>query len=184
MPDTILSGSARRYATAAFAVAQEAGTTDGWLSLLDRAAQIMRLPTAHTVFHSPLVSAEDKQAALDKVLPGMPPTERNFLFILAERGRLDELPQIASAFRQLVYRERDIVPVEVTTAVPVDQTVQAALAQRLGAYLRHDPSRLVLEPHVDPAIIGGVIARVGDTLIDDSIRGRLQRLRQALAAGR
>jgi F-type H+-transporting ATPase subunit delta len=65
--------------------------------------------------------------------------------------------------------------------VPIDADLQRVLAERLGAYLKHDPQRVTVLSRVDPSIIGGVVARIGDTLIDDSVRGRLQRLRRALA---
>jgi F-type H+-transporting ATPase subunit delta len=119
---------------------------------------------------------------LDRLVPEMPPVVRNFTHILVERDRLEQVPDIAEAFRERVNRERGILTAEVTTAIPLDEGMERSVAQKLGVYLDHDPRRLVIRSRVDPDIIGGVVARIGDTLIDDSVRGRLERLRRVLGA--
>jgi F-type H+-transporting ATPase subunit delta len=70
----------------------------------------------------------------------------------------------------------------VTTATPLDDAAQRLVAERLGTYLGRPADRIAIQARVDPSIIGGVVARVGDTLIDDSVRGRLERLRRTLAS--
>ena len=174
------SASAQRYATAAFNVADEAGELDRWLATLDDFARVLRMPSARVVFTSPAVTVSDKRAALDRVLPNAPPLLRNFLHIMADRDRLDEVPGVAEALRELVNKARGIVTAEVTTAVPLDADSERLIAQRLAAYLHRSPQQVTIRAHVDPGIIGGVVARVGDQLIDDSVRGRLERLRAAL----
>jgi F-type H+-transporting ATPase subunit delta len=126
------------------------------------------------------VAVSDKRNALDRVLPNAPPLLRNFLHILADRDRLDEVPGVAEALRELVNKQRGIVTAEITTAVPLDADSERLVAQRLAAYLHRSPQQVTIRAHVDPSIIGGVVARVGDQLIDDSVRGRLERLRAAL----
>jgi F-type H+-transporting ATPase subunit delta len=177
-----LSGSARRYADAAFGVARESGQYDVWLNALDQIGRLLGTPAAKAVLTSPTVRPSDKRATLDRLVPNMPPVVRNFAHILIERDRLDQVPEIVEAFRQRVNRERGLLTAEITTAIPLDEGMERAVAQKLGVYLDHDPRRLVVRSHVDPDIIGGVIARVGDTLIDDSVRGRLERLRRVLTA--
>lgn len=174
------SASARRYASAAFTVANQAGELDQWLATLDDLARILRMPSAHQVFTSPAVAVGQKRAAIDRVLPNATPLLRNFLHILTDRDRLDEVSGVAEALRELVNRQRGIVTAEVTTAVPLDADMQRLLAERLAAYFHRSPHQVTIRPHVDPSIIGGVVARVGDQLIDDSVRGRLERLRSAL----
>jgi F-type H+-transporting ATPase subunit delta len=105
----------------------------------------------------------------------------HFLHILAERDRLKEVPGIADALRDLINQRRGIITADVTTAIPLDADMERLVAQRLAAYLNRDPDKVTIRGRVDPAIIGGVVARVGDRLIDDSIRGRLERLRRTLA---
>ena len=175
------SASAKRYASAAFNVAREAGDFDAWLSTLQDFARMLQMPSARTVFISPVVPISQKHAALDRLLPKAPPLVRNFLHILADRARLDEVPGIAEALQALINQQRGIITAEVTTAIPLDAEMERLVAQRLAAHLQRDPKLVTISSRVDPAIIGGVVARVGDQVIDDSVRGRLERLRQNLS---
>ncbi len=183
MPNVIPTPSARRYAEAAYAVAGEQGDYDAWLAALTRVAELLRAPLTRLALLSPAVSDEQKLAVIDELAPPPSPHVRNFLRILVDRGRLEDVEGIATAFQERLNRERGIVTAEVTTAVPLDAQLERTIAERLGSYLQHDPSRIVIQSRVDPNIIGGVIARVGDILIDDSVRGRLSRLQRTLATG-
>jgi F-type H+-transporting ATPase subunit delta len=174
------SASAQRYASAAFDVAAEAGELDQWLSAMDELSRILHMPSARVIFASPAVAVSDKRAAIDRLVPSATPLLRNFLGILAERDRLYEVPDVAEALRDLINQRRGIVTAEVTTAVPLDADLQRLIAQRLAAYFNRDPQHITIRAHVDPSIIGGVVARVGDQVIDDSVRGRLERLRASL----
>ena len=178
------SASARRYAAAAMQVASDSGDYDAWLNSLAEFNRILQMPSARVIFTSPAIPASNKRAALGRLLPNLPPLVRNFLYILADRGRLAEVPEIHTALIDQVNARRGVLTAEVTTAIPLDPELQRTVTQRLGAYLNHDPQRITLHARVDPSIIGGVVARVGDTLIDDSIRGRIQRLGRALATAR
>jgi F-type H+-transporting ATPase subunit delta len=175
------SASARRYAAAAFDVASATGDYDDWLATLQEFARILQMPSARTIFASPAVATPQKRAALDRLLPKASPMVRNFFHILAERDRLAEVPGIAEALHELINQRRGIITAEVTTAVALDAEMQRLVAQRLATYLNRDPEKVTISSRVDPAIIGGVVARVGDRLIDDSVRGRLERLRRTLA---
>jgi F-type H+-transporting ATPase subunit delta len=175
------SASARRYAAAAFTVASQQGDYDAWLGTLTEFARILQMPSARTIFASPAVPKSQKRAAIDQMLPNAVPMVRNFLRILAERDRLAEVPGIAEALREMINQQRGIITAEVTTAIPLDAELERLLAMRLGAYLNRDPDKVSIRGRVDPTIIGGVVARVGDRLIDDSVRGRLERLRRTLA---
>lgn len=174
------SASAKRYASAAFNVASEGGDYDGWLNALNEFARILQMPSARTIFLSPVVPISQKHAALDQVLPAAAPLIRNFLHILADRARLDEVPGIAEALLALINQRRGIITAEVTTAIPLDADMERLVAERLAAHLNRDPKLVTIRSRIDPAIIGGVVARVGDQVIDDSVRGRLERLRRSL----
>jgi F-type H+-transporting ATPase subunit delta len=176
------SATAKRYATAAFTVARDEGDYDLWLGTLNELTRILAMPSARVIFTSPTVAAADKRRALDRLLPNATPTMRNFLHILADRDRLDEAPGIAEALSDLINKERGILTAEVTTAVPLDPQLEQVVAQRLAGYLQREPSQVTIRARVDPSIIGGVVARVGDRVIDDSVRGRLDRLRRALTS--
>jgi len=146
-------------------------------------ARILQMPSARTIFVSPTVPTQQKRAALDRLLPDASPVVRNFLHIVAERDRLDQVPGIADSLRDLINERRGIITADVTTAVPLDAEMERLVAARLAAYLNREPDKVTIRARVDPTIIGGVVARVGDQLIDDSIRGRLDRLRRTLAGG-
>jgi F-type H+-transporting ATPase subunit delta len=101
----------------------------------------------------------------------------SLLTLLLERKRIDQLPVLAEAFADLVRQQKGIRLAEVTTAVPLNEADRAAVAQWLTRYLGY---AVDVRYAVDPEIIGGVVARVGDQLIDGSVRGRLEGLRRAL----
>jgi F-type H+-transporting ATPase subunit delta len=176
------SASARRYASAVFSVAAQTGDYDAWLQTLTQVRRVLQMPSAHTVFMSPAVPPQQKAAALDRLLPSASPIIRNFLHILVQRDRLDEVPGIVDALQDLINAQRGIITAEVTTAVPLDQELERLVAQRLAAYLNRDPGKVSILSRVDPSIIGGVVARVGDEVLDDSVRGRLERLRIAISS--
>ena len=133
------SASARRYANAAFNVAGQTGDYDGWLNTLSQFARVLQMPSARTVFMSPAVPTSEKRAALDRLVPNAPPMVRNFLHILADRDRLDEVPGIAEHLRDLINQQRGIITAEVTTAIALDASMTRLVAQRLAAYLNRDP---------------------------------------------
>ncbi len=178
MPGAV-STRATRFAEAAFAVAREGNQLDAWLAALDGAAALFADTRAERFLTSPVVEPDRKQAALAELLPGLPAPVSNFLGILARRDRLDLLPDVHRVFRRLANEHRGIAVAQVTTARPLDPGQQDLIAARLAAVTG---KRVEIEVRVDPAILGGVVAHVGDNVIDDSIRGRLERLRRALTA--
>ena len=170
---------ALRFAEAAFAVALESQQLDAWLDALDQAASIYEDHAAALFLTSPVVPAEKKRAVLTQLLPNVRPEVGRFLAILARRDRLDLVPEIAEAFRRLLNEHRGIAVAQVTTAVPIDERQKATIASRLGQRVG---KTVTVETRVDPEILGGVIAQIGDNVIDGSVRGRLERLRRALTA--
>jgi F-type H+-transporting ATPase subunit delta len=76
--------------------------------------------------------------------------------------------------------QRGIITADVTTAIPLDRELEQVIAQRLAAHLGREANKVSIRSRVDPSIIGGVVARVGDQVIDDSVRGRIERLRRTL----
>ena len=170
---------ALRFAEAAFAVALEANQLDAWLEALDQASSVYDNHAAALFLTSPVVPAEKKRSVLAELLPGISPEVGRFLAILARRDRLDLVPEIAQVFRRLLNEHRGIAVAQVTTAVPIDERQQSLIASRLGQRVGKS---VTVETRVDPSILGGVIAQIGDNVIDGSVRGRLERLRRALTA--
>lgn len=175
------NASERRYATAAFTVAGRTGDYDAWLATLGELARVLQMPSARTVFLSPAVPAAQKAAALDRLLPNASPMVRNFVHILVNRDRLAEVPGIVEALNELINVQRGIITADVTTAIPLDAELERVVAQRLATHLGREANKVSIRARVDPSIIGGVVARVGDQVIDDSVRGRIERLRRTLA---
>ena len=104
---------------------------------------------------------------------------RNLAQMLVQRGRVDIAPELHRIFEETLLAEQGIVVADVTTAEPLDAELQELVRQRLGAIVGKD---VQLRTHVDPAIIGGIVALIGDQLIDGSVVNQLRRLRQRLSA--
>jgi len=170
---------ALRFAEAAFAVARDTQQLDAWLDALGQASTVLENGAAGSYLTSPVVPPARKAEALAELLPGVPRTVHNFLGILAHRNHLELIPEIARVFARLLDEHRGVEVATVTTAVPIDdgerQLIASRLSQRLGKIVR-------IEARVDPSILGGVIAQVGDDVIDGSVRGRLDRLSRRLTA--
>jgi F-type H+-transporting ATPase subunit delta len=173
---------ARRYARALHAVSREAGEVDAALSTLEALAEAIGTSEALAeVIENPQVTRAQRAEVLLAVAreAGATPLFENFLRLLAERDRAGEVPQIARLFRDLADESAGRVRAELTSALPLpDEQVarlKAALTEVTG-------KTIVLSQHEDPALIGGVVAKVGDTLYDGSFKTQLERLRaRALA---
>lgn len=179
MPAT--RGSARRYAEAAFQIADRDGMLDAWLKDLETAAAALGKPGILHKLSNPALPLSVRTAAIDRAV-GKRISEKaqNLVLLLLRRRRVDLLPAVAVAYRALYERRKGIVHATVTSATPLDKEEQAAIQQRLGQMVG---GTLQIEEKVDPAILGGVIVRLGDRMIDGSVRGRLERLRDRLATG-
>ena len=173
--------AARRYAEAAMELARRDGTLDAWLVELRLAAELVGAREAATVVDNPAIAWDVRRAIITGLLGsrvGMP--TRNLVLLLAKRGRLSILPRVANEFKRLIDREHGVVVANVTSAQPLEPAELAAIAERVAAVAG---ARVEVHAAVDPALIGGLTVRVGDRLIDASVRGRLSRLRESLVAG-
>jgi len=173
------SGAAKRYTQAVFGLAKEKGNFDQWQTELSRLDALVSDPQAATVLASPNVSSLEKQQLLDSALAGASTEIRNLAGLLLQRGRIEIVPEMNRIFQESVLRERGIAIAEVTTAEPLDVEGQAMVREQLRRLIGSD---IELRLKTDPAIIGGVVARVGDQLIDGSVINQLRRLRARLAA--
>ena len=171
---------ANRYADAVFDVAREDGSFDLWLRELGEVNLLLSDPLAAQVLLNPVIPAERKAAIMAAARPGLSPPVGRFIGLLADRGLLGALPRIVDRLRRRIDEERGVETARVTTAVPLDPAERELLAARLSARFG---KRIQLVEAVDPSVIGGVVAQVDDVIIDGSVRGRLARLRRALAGG-
>jgi F-type H+-transporting ATPase subunit delta len=171
------SGAAKRYAQAVFSLAQERGTLEAWHRDLLVLHELMSGPRAPQYFSSPNVRPDEKVLVLDQALAGAQPEARNLARLLVERGRLDVVPDLFRIFNEARLEALGIAVADVTTADPLSEREQAVIRERLKQLVGKD---VELRLHTDPGIIGGIVARVGDLLIDGSVITRLRRLRQRL----
>lgn len=131
-----------------------------------------------TMLVSPVVGKKDRAAALDAALSGNAShTLRGLVAVLQQNNRLGLLRNIAAAFRQIIAEQAGQVPVKVTAAVALSDDQRAKLTANLKALLKQDP---VLDVRVDPDLLGGMVVQVGDSVVDTSVRTRLQTLRTLL----
>ena len=172
--------AARRYAEAALEIARRDGTLDAWLVELRLAVDLVGVEEAATVVDNPAIAWEVRRAIITALLGSRVGTPtRNLVLLIARRGRLAILPRVADEFKRLVDREHGIVVANVTSAEPLEPADLAAVAERVAAMAG---ARVEVQEAVDPELIGGLTVRVGDRLIDASVRGRLARLRDSLVA--
>ncbi len=173
------SGAGKRYAQAVFGLARESGRFDQWQDELARLNELVTDPQASVFLASPNIAESKKTELLDAVLANSQPEARNLAHLLLQRDRLGIVPDIYQIFQDEVLAERGIAVAEVTTAEPLDEQDQQVVKDRLKKLIGKD---IELKMNTDPAMIGGIVARVGDQLIDGSVVSQLRRLRNRLAA--
>lgn len=172
--------AARRYAEAAFQIATRDGTVSEWADRLELAGALVADERMARIIDSPSIPYEERNGLMREAL-AWPEEDAalNLVRLLLRRGRASLLPRLSHEFRRLVNRSAGVVEATVASAVPLEEADVAALRARLegmtGAHVR-------LAASIDPSLIGGLVVRVGDTMIDSSVRGRLERLREQLAA--
>lgn len=169
--------AARRYAQAAFELAGERNALEIWDRDLRSLAEAFVTPEALAFIASRRVTPQAKESFLRRVAGEPDPLVWNLVRLLASKGRLELLPQIMEGFQELLDAQRGIAHAEVVTAVALSDEERAALAQRLSALTGRQVQVTLRE---DPEIFGGLIARMGDQLIDGSTRSRLLQLKRQL----
>jgi F-type H+-transporting ATPase subunit delta len=168
----------KRYAQAAFEIALEAGELEGWQSELENMARIVSDSDLKAFLENPKVHIEEKTKLITGQMKGLNPLILNLLLLLVSKRRLDMLGEIAEEYQRLWNRHRGIEMAEVTTAVPLAKEEQEKLARHLGRIVG---KKVEIRSDVDPDVIGGFIARIGDRLLDGSIRSKLAMLKKEMA---
>ena len=171
----------RRYAEAAFQVALAEDGLDRWQQDLAIAADILGRPEVVEVVGSPAVPLDRRLAVTDALLRSrISPASLRLVNLLVQRGRASVLPRVSEEFTRQLNAHRGVVMATVTSAVPLTDDETAAIRSRVEAMAG---TRVELATQVDPDLIGGLTIQVRDRLLDASIRGRLERLRDQLHAG-
>ena len=167
----------RRYATAVLALAREEGNLDSWVTALEGLESLTSRPEFVAALQADGMTDEKFQTIVQRVVPDVTPTQLNLFRLLRRKSRLGLGPDIASFFRELVDEERGVARAVVTTAVELEPDRLAQLEQRLA---EQTGKRVTVETQVDPSILGGMVVRIGDRLLDGSTRARLRSLRTQL----
>ncbi len=170
---------AQVWARALFAVAKEHGLLDVVRDQLRVFADALNENRDLMVFFfSPYFSTEEKKDGLKRAVSDAEPVLMNFLEALIERHRMPAIFRISDRYEILWEDERDLLPVEVTSAVELDKATVGSIGDRIG----EQTNRTVdLSSKVDPDILGGIVLRVGNVILDASIRSRLEQLRKQVA---
>ena len=173
------TNAAKRYAEAVFALAKQNGTFEAWQRDLDQLAELMEHPQVRIALESPNIAEARKAAVIDQAQVGAQPEAKNLARLLLTRHRMGIAGQLADLFRDQALAELGIVVAEVTTALPLDKTGETEVKRRLTEIVG---KQVEIRTKVDPEIIGGIVARIGDQLIDGSVASQLRRLRERMVA--
>lgn len=130
-----------------------------------------------SVLANPEIETRSKKRAVGALTEGANPLVQNFLQVLLDRGRIHEFGDIARAFSDRVARAQDRLEVEAVTAVPLPDDLRARIVTRIE---EKTGSSVDLTESVDPEIVGGLVLRVGSSIVDGSVRHRIDELREAL----
>jgi len=130
-------------------------------------------------FFSPYFSSQEKKEGITKLVEGADERFVNFLELLAERHRMPVLFRIRKSFDKLWAEENKLLPVQVTSAVELDEKLVEGIGERIQEQTGH---KVELSSKVDPDVLGGLVLQVGNMVLDASVRSRLERLRKQVAA--
>lgn len=172
---------AKRYAKAIFSLGKEQGKVEAYADALDAIAELFSTPDLQLedALTNPLYPVEARQKVMDKVASSVKADKimTGFLNLLIEKKRVDVVPEIALAVREMLDSEENISHGSVTSAIKLDKKllgkIQATLEKITG-------NKVILETQVDPSIIGGIVAKVGDLVLDGSIRTQLNGLKESI----
>ena len=173
-----LSTLARPYARAAFEYAHGKGDLAGWASALATAAAVSADECVATMLASPAHTAEQLAVTMIELCgDALGADHQNFIKVLASNKRLPLLPEISELFEQLKAEQERSVDVTVLSAYALEDAAEQSLAQVLSNKLERE---VKVETQVDESLLGGIVIRAGDLVIDGSVRGRLNKLSEAM----
>jgi F-type H+-transporting ATPase subunit delta len=172
---------AQVYARSLFEVALEHDALDELREQIGQFADAVNENRELAVFFfSPYFSTKEKQEALGRILDGANPVLMNFLSLLIENHRMPVIFRIRQEYQRLWEEENRMLPVQITSAIALDDATTASLGETIG---ERAGRKVTLAAIVDPDILGGIILRVGNSILDASIRNRLEQLRRHVAQG-
>ncbi len=175
-----MADAARVYAEALFEAGEDKGKLDQLQEQLGQFADAVDGDRELQIFlFSPYLSSNDKKEGLRRAVTGAEPEFANFLELLVEKGRMPDVFRIRKEFDDLWKRANRRLDVTVTSAVELDQAVVGKIGEEVE---RQTGEKVELSSEVDDGILGGIVLRVGNMVLDASIRTRLEKLRKSVAS--
>jgi len=170
---------AQVYARSLFEVAKEQDKLDVVREQLGQFADALDGDRELSIyFFSPYFSTTEKKDGLGKLLEGVDPVVENFLSLLIENHRMPAVFRVRREYDALWEEENRRLPVTITSAVALDEATVKSIGDAIG---RQTNQQVDLTANVDPDVLGGLIVRVGNSILDASIRNRLENLRRSVA---
>jgi len=174
-----MADASRVYAEALFEVGRDKGKLDSLQQqLAEFADAVDRNRELQVFFFSPYLSSAEKKEGIERAITGAEPELINFLELLVDKHRMTEVFRIRREFEELWKRENRRIDVTVTSAVELDPAVVEKIGQEVE---RQTGEKVDLSSSVDSNILGGIVLRVGNMVLDASIRSRLEKLRKSVA---
>ena len=177
-----MKSASLQYANALADIALAQGAAGPALKqLADFGGAYAESPELRTFLASPAVTIEDKHGVIEKIVARLGASKiiRNFLFLIADNRRTAILPETVAAFEQVVRQRQGLAEAEVSSAVELSAGQKAELAKAME---RLTGKKIEAKYSIDRELLGGAVVRVGDTIYDGSLRGRLNEMREHLAA--
>lgn len=171
------TAAARRYAQAVFDIALERNELEKWGKELAEIAAVLADSGVHAVLESPRVPFAKKQELLQKALPGLSLLGLNLAYLLAKAGRMGIAQDLYERYATLVDDHLGVVHAQVTSVLPLGDGEKTQISAWLGEM---SGKKVVFEGKADSRILGGLIVRMGDRVIDASVRSKLERLKRNL----
>lgn len=169
--------SARRHAQAVFQIALENNQIEEWRSELRALAGAFADRDLVALLENPKVKLDDKIGLINRCLPGASQLALNLAYLLVVRGRLGIVEELVTEYEKLADAHLGVEHAEITTAVPLDEENKEKVTQGLSSIMG---TKIVLSTRTNPGVVGGFVARIGDRVIDGSLRHRLEELKQSL----
>jgi F-type H+-transporting ATPase subunit delta len=169
----------RMYARALFQAAQDAGRVDAVAGELAAIAAAMdEVPELRAFLRNPQIDPAGKASVLEQLTADADELVRNFVRLVAEKGRAGELPEVSAELDALVAKAQNRLAVELTTSYELSDDEAASIVQTIE---KSSGRTVDATRSVDPSLIGGIVLQIGSHRADGSVRGRLERLRHELA---
>ena len=169
--------SSKRYAQAVFQIAKDRNSLGEWQRDLKRIAHLMQYSDFVSLVENPKLPFETKAKLTKELLGKINPLALNLTYLLIVKNKFKNAEQISKEFTYLLNEYQGVKNAEVITAIPIDSSDKKKLTQRLENIIG---SKLSSEFKVDPAILGGIIAKFDGSLIDGSVRNKLEMLKKSL----